>query len=156
MPTLSIRRLAWDGLANNQRQIMRLMVPRLALGTPALYDNAGLEEWVFDDWRFDLDHYAIIGALANVVSGLPGSWEPPTIQGVDENGDPFDTGRVDRAAVEADVIARVAPTIVWPADITYAEDDPNPYDTTLRANTAPAAMNGWGAVPASWSPVGAP
>ena len=31
MATLSIRRVTWDGLANNQRQIMRLMVKRLAL-----------------------------------------------------------------------------------------------------------------------------
>ena len=151
MPTLGIRRSAWDGLANNQRQIMRLMVKRLALGQPAVYDDAGTEHYVFDDWRFDLDHFAIVGALTNVVSGLPAGWTPPTI--IDSEGQ--DTGIVDRAAVEADVIARVAPTIVWPADITYAEDDPNVYDTTLRANTAPAAMNGWGAVPASWSPVGA-
>ena len=156
MATLTIRRATWDGLASNQRQIMRLMVKRLALGQPARYDDAGTEHFVFDDWRFDFDHYAIIGALANVLSGLPGSWTPPTIQGVDENGDPFDTGIVDRVAVEADVIARVASTIVWPDDITYAEDDPNLYQTTLDANTAPAAMRGWGAVPASWTPVGEP
>lgn len=135
---------------------MRLMVKRLALGTPALYDDAGTEQCVFDDWRFDLDHFAIVAALANVVAGLPGSWTPPTIQGVDENGDPFDTGIVDRAAVEADVIARVAPTIVWPADITYPGDDPNPQQTTLDANSAPAAMRGGGAVPAAWTPVETP
>jgi hypothetical protein len=128
---------------------MRLMVKRLALGTPARYDDAGTEQFVFDDWRFNLDHFAIVGALANVVSGLPGSWTPPTIL----DGEGQDTGIVDRDAVEADVIARVAPTIVWPADITYAEDDPNPYQTTLDANSAPAAMRGWGAVPASWNPV---
>ena len=156
MATLTIRKATWDGLANNQRQIMRLMVKRLALGTPALYDDAGTDQYVFDDWRFDLDHYAIIGSLANVVSGLPAGWEPPCIQGIDENGDPFDTGRVDRAAVEAEVISRVAPTIVWPADITYQEDDPNPRQTTLDANSAPAAMRGWGAVPASWNPVSQP
>ncbi len=152
MPTLSIQRSVWDGLANNQRQIMRLMVKRLALGTPALYDDAGTEQFVFDDWRFNLDHFAIIGSLANVVSGLPVDWEPPTIL----DGEGQDTGIVDRDAVEADVIARVAPTVVRPADIIYAEDDPNPYQTTLDANSAPAAMQGWGAVPASWSPVGAP
>lgn len=156
MSTLTIRRTTWDGLANNQRQIMRLMVKRLSLGRPALYDDAGTEEWVFDDWRFDLDHYAITGSLANVLTGLPGGWTPPTIIALDENGDPFDTGVVDRAAVEADVIARVTPTIVWPADITYADPDPNPYQTTLDANSAPAAMRGWGAVPASWVPVSAP
>ena len=156
MATLAIQRSTWNGLANNQRQIMRLMVKRLALGQPARYDDAGTEHFVFDDWRFDLDHYAIIGALANELSNLPVDWEPPTIQGVDENGDPFDTGIVDRPAVEVEVIARVAPTIVWPADITYAEDDPNPYQTTLDANAAPAAMTGWGAVPASWNPVSQP
>ncbi len=155
MATLSIRRSTWDGLANNQRQIMRWMVKRLALGTPALYDDAGTEQFVFDDWRFNLDHFAIIGSLANVLSGLPVDWEPPTIQGIDEQGQPFDTGIVDRDAVEADVIARVAPTVVRPADITYAEDDPNLYQTTLDANSAPAAMRGWGAVPASWVPVSA-
>lgn len=156
MATLAIRRATWDGLASNQRQIMRLMVKRLALGRPALYDDAGTEHWVFDDWRFNLDHFANLGALAKVISGLPAGWTPPTIQAVDENGDPFDTGRVDRAAVEAEATARVVATVVSPADITYADDDPNPYQTTLDANAAPAAMTGWGAVPASWSPVGAP
>ncbi len=142
MATLTIRRATWDGLANNQRQIMRLMVKRLALGQPARYDDAGTEQYVFDDWRFDHDHFAIVGSLANVLSGLPGSWTPP-LDGA---------GKVDRVAVEAEVISRVAPTIVWPADITYPDDDPNLYQTTLDANAAPLAMRGWNAVPASWSP----
>ena len=119
---------------------MRLMVKRLALGTPALYDDAGTEHYVFDDSRLDLDHFAIAGALANELSSLPVGWVPPL------DGE----GNIDRAAVEADVIARVAPTIVWPTDITFAEDDPNPYDTVLRANGAPVAMNGWSAVPENW------
>ncbi len=143
MATLTIRRATWDGLASNQRQIMRLMVKRLALGQPARYDDAGTEHFVFDDWRFDLDHYAIIGSFANVLVGLPAGWMPPL------DGD----GNVDRAAVEADVIARIAPTVVWPVDITYAEDDLNRQQTTLDANSAPGAMAGWGAVPGSWVPV---
>ncbi len=150
MPTLGIKKSTWDGLANNQRQIMRLMVRRLGLGTPALYETPGLVQWyIFDDTRFNLEHFATIGALANALTNLPGGWTPPTI--IDSEGQ--DTGIVDRDAVEADVIARVAPTIVHPADITYAEDDPNPYQTTLDANSAPAAMQGGGAVPASWTPV---
>ncbi len=141
MATLTIRRATWDGLNPNQRQIMRLMVSRLAFGKPVLYDDAGTEEWVFDDSRIDLDHYAIIGALANELSNLPAGWTPPL------DGD----GNVDRTAVEADVIARVVPTIVWPDTITYAEDDPNQQQTTLDANSAPAAMRGWGAVPDTWT-----
>lgn len=157
MATLGILRATWDGLQSNQRQIMRLMVARLAFGNPALYETPGLVEWfIWDDWRFDLDHFAIVGALANELTNLPVDWEPPTIQGIDDQGDPFDTGIVDRPAVEAEVIARVAPTIVWPTDITYAEDDPNPQQTALDANSAPAAMQGGGAVPAAWNPVGLP
>lgn len=150
MATLGIRRSTWDGLQPNQRQIMKLMVKRLALGQPALYETPGLVEWwIFDDHRFDLDQFAIVGALANELGNLPVDWEPPEI--LDELGQP--TGVVDRDAVEADVIARVAPTIVWPVDITYAIDDPNVQQTTLDANSAPAAMQGGGAVPASWNPV---
>ncbi len=119
------------------------MVRRLHLGQPALYDDAGVEQYVFDDWRFDLNLYAIIGSLANVLGGLPSGWTPP----LNPNG------TVDRDAVEAEVISRVAPTVVWPADITYQDDDPNPRQTTLDANSAPAAMRGWGAVPVSWVPV---
>ncbi len=149
MATLGIARATWDALASNQRQIMRHMVKRLALGTPALYETPGaVQWWIFDDWRFDLDHFAIVGALANELGNLPAGWTPPTII-----IDGQDTGVVDRAAVEADVIARVAPTIVWPADITYADDDPNPQQTTLDANSAPAAMKGGGAVPETWTPV---
>ena len=150
MATLGILRATWDGLANNQRQIFKHMVKRLALGTPALYETPGVVQWwIFDDWRFNLDHFAIMGALANELSNLPPGWTPPTI--IDSEGQ--DTGVVDRAAVEADVIARVAPLIVWPVDITYAEDDPNLYQTTLDANSAPAAMQGGGAVPDTWASV---
>ena len=143
MASLLIRRSTWDGLANNQRQIMRLMVKRLHLGVPALYSDGAIEWLVFDDWRFDLNHFAIVAALANELSNLPAGWTPPL------DGE----GRVDRDAVETEVIARVAPTVVWPANITYQEDDVNRQQTTLDANSAPAAMQGAGAVPLSWTPV---
>ena len=157
MPTLGIQRSTWDGLANNQRQLMRWAFRKLALGTPAVYETPGLVEWyIFDDTRLDLLMFARLGTLANLVSGLPGGWTPPTIIGVDENGDPFDTGIVDRQAVEDEAISRVQASIVLPEDITYPEDDPNPQQTTLDANSAPAAMQGGGAVPATWNPVSGP
>ena len=119
------------------------MVKRLSLGEPALYDDAGTEHCVFADSRFNLDHFATVGALANVLAGLPAGWTPPL------NPD----GTVDRDAVEADVITRVASTIVCPADITYPPGDPNPWQTTLDANSSPTSIRGGGAVPTGWIPL---
>ena len=136
---------------------MRWAFRKLALGVPVLYEAKGgppPREWfISDDWRLDLLMFARLGTLANEVAGLPVGWTPPTIQGIDENGDPFDTGRVDRPAVEAEAISRVQASIVLPEDIVYPEFDPNPYQTTLDANSVPAAMRGWGAVPANWTPI---
>ena len=143
MATVGIRATAWDGLRDNQRQIMRLGVARLALGTPARF-TAGVDEWfVFDDWRFDLNQIAILGALVVAVAGLPEAWEPPLI--------PDST--VARDATEALVIAFVQPTIVWPADIVYAEFDPNRWQTTLDAQGAPASIKADGRVPDGFTPV---
>ena len=150
MATVGIRATAWDGLRDNQRAIMRWGVARLALGTPARFTD-GTDEWfVFDDWRFDLDQIAILGALAVAVSGLPVAWEPPTIITYGFDGIPTDTGKVDRKATEAEVIAFVSPTVVWPDDITYDVDDPNRWQTTLDAQGAPASLRAAASIPAGF------
>lgn len=149
MATVGIKVTAWDGLRDNQRAVMRWAVGRLALGTPARFTD-GTEEWfTFDDWRFDLDQIAILGALVVAVAGLPVAWTPTL------NLD----GTVDRAATEAQVIAFVGPTVVWPAAITYPVDDPNPWQTTLDAQGAPAAIRAGSKVPDGFTgvpPVGGP
>ena len=100
--------------------------------------------------------FARLGTLANEVAGVPVGWRPPTIIITDpETGDLIDTGIIDRQAVEDEAIRRVQASIVCPEDIDYAEDDPNRYDTTLRANNAPAAMLGAGALPPNMTPVDA-
>ena len=152
MATVGIRVTAWDGLRDNQRAIMRWGVARLALGSPARFTD-GTDEWfVFDDWRFDLDQVAILGALVVSVAGLPVEWEPPTIH-VTIDGQDVDTGIVDRVATEALVIAYVAPTVVYPADIVYDEFDPNRWQTTLDAQSAPASIKADGRVPDGFTPV---
>ena len=145
MPTLGIEFDLWEqGVRQNQRDLTRWVSADLALGTPALYEDPGGILWsVFDDWRLDLEMFARHGSLANVIGGLPSSWKPPTIG----NGQ---NKRVDRPAVAAEATSRVQAVIVLPADIIYAEDDPNPHLTTLIANNAPDTMQGWGAVPANW------
>ena len=143
MATVGIRATAWDGLRDNQRAIMRWGVARLALGTPARFTD-GVDEWfVFDDWRFDLNQIAILEALVVAVGGLPVGWSPPL--------NPDST--VDRDATEALVVAYVAPTIIWPADIVYAEFDPNRWQTTLDAQGAPASIKADGRVPDGFIPV---
>ena len=145
MPTLGIRQSTWQGLRQNQRDLMRWAFRKLQLGPhPALYETPGGVRWfVFDDWRLDLLMFARLGSLANVVADLPKQWKPPTI-GQGQNK------RIDRAAVEAEAISRVQAVIVLPEDIAYAEDDPNPYQTTLDANGAPTALKGGSAVPEDW------
>ena len=141
--TVGIRQAAWDGLRDNQRAVMRWAVARLALGIPARYTD-GTDEWfVFDDWRVNLDQIAILGALVVALSGLPVGWEPTL------NPD----GTVDRATTETRVIGYVSPTVIWPADITYDEFDPNPWQTTLDAQGAPDAIRAAGRVPDAFTPV---
>ena len=145
MPTLGIRQATWLGLRQTQRDIMRWAFTKLQLGPrPALYETPGGVLWfIFDDWRLDLLMFARFGTLANEVANLPNNWKPPTT-GTGQNK------QVDRAAVEAKAIELVQASIVLPADITYPERDPNPYQTTLDANSAPASMQGGGAVPVNW------
>ena len=144
MPTLGIRQSTWQGLRQNQRDIMRWAFQKLELGEPALYETPAAVRWfIFDDGRLDLLMFARLGTLANEVAGLPKGWKPPTT-GTGQNK------RVDRAAVEAEAISRVQASIVLPADIVYPDDDQNPWQTTLDANNAPASMRGDGSVPADW------
>ena len=145
MPTLGIRQTTWQGLRQNQRDLMRWAFTKLHLGGyPAVYDTPAAVRWfIFDDTRLDLLMFARLGTLANEVASLPANWKPPTT-GTGQNK------VIDRDAVEAKAIELVQASIVLPADIDYAEDDPNLYQTTLDANNAPNAMRGWGAVPASW------
>ncbi len=147
MPTLGIRQATWQGLRQNQRDIMRWAFRKLELGQPALYEAPGGVRWfIFADHRLDLLMFARLGTLANEVAGLPNGWKPPTT-GTGQNK------RSDRAAVEAEAISRVQASIVLPADIDYggfADPVANPYQTTLDANNAPAALRGAGALPAGW------
>ena len=142
MAALGIRQSTWQGLRANQRAIMRWAFTKLSLGTsPALYETPASVPWfIFDDWRLDLLMFARLGTLANEVAGLPEGWTPPL------NPD----GTVDRAAVESEAIERVQASIVLPAEITYPNPDPNMQQTTLDANSAPAAMIGSGAVFVDW------
>ncbi len=147
MPTLGIRQSTWQGLRQNQRELMRWAFTKLDLGTtPALYEApGGVPVFIFDDTRLDKLMFARLGTLANEVAGLPPGWKPPTTG----------TGRnktIDRAAVEAEAISRVSASIVLPEDIDYSGVE-NPWQHTLDVNNAPASMQGWAAVPPSWTKV---
>ena len=145
MPTLAIRQSSWQELRENQRQLMKWAFQKLELGQPALYEAPGGALWfIFDDHKLDLLMFARLGTLANEVASLPNGWRPPTI-GTGQNR------RVDRAAVEAEAISRVQAVIVLPDDIVYPAHDPNPQRTTLVANNAPSAMDGWDAIPVDWT-----
>ncbi len=151
MPTLGIRQSVWQGLRANQRALMRWAFTKLSLGTsPALYLSRGggprVEWFIFDDRRLDLLMFARLGTLANEIAGLPVGWTPPL------NPD----GTIDRAAVEAEAIARVSASIVRPVDIDYEPDGvkvPNQQQHTLDVNSAPEAMMGWSTVPEEWGAV---
>ena len=150
MPTLGIRQATWQGLRENQRQLMRWAFQKLELGQPALYKTpVGVTWFIFDDRRLDLLTFARLGTLLPRLAGLPKGWKPPTTgTGQDK--------RVDRAAVEAEAISRVSAVIVLPADIDYGDEfDPvaNPWHHTLVANNAPLSMLGWHSVPDDWMPV---
>ncbi len=134
---------------------MRWAFVAFDLGTnPALYeDPVGVEWFIFDDRRIDVLMFARLATLATEVANLPVGWKVPTVG----NGQ---NRRVDRAAVEAKAIELVQASIVLPEDIDYRGDGPpgsneesNPYQCTIDANSGPAGVKGWEAVPGDWTPV---
>ena len=147
MAVIAIRKNAYDAASNAQRQILKLAMAKLQLGTPVTYQGQGQEWYVFADSRITLKHVAVLGKLVKGLASLPRNWSPPRFQ--DEDGN--DT-RIDRKAVEAQVYDFVKANVVLPKDVTYGEGG-NPWQETLDAQAGPGAIKAADAVPASWEAV---
>lgn len=138
----------WQGLSQRDQTILRYLSAVLTLGKPNRYADQTANEWfVFADGRFGLTHLAYLGCVISNRDEIPVDYEIPTSDGVNED---LNQMRQDiRAFCENP--ARTNP-LVLPADITYPENDPNPWQTTLDAQNAPqAAIRAAGAVPDSWT-----
>jgi len=137
MGTVAIRRSVFDALAANRRQVVRWMLRRLALGDPALYTAGAVEWYVWDDARLDLEHVAVLGAVSAAFTDIPAGYDPTT---------------KTRTQVEAGVRGFIAARLVLPSAVNYT-GSANPYQTTLDANGAPAAVRAAGSVPSGLTPV---
>ncbi|MCA1572821.1 MAG: hypothetical protein LC798_21515 [Chloroflexi bacterium] len=133
MGALAIRRTTVDALSATRRQVIRWALQRLALGEPARYSAAGVEWYVWDDGRLDLQLVAVVGALAAVIASVPADYDPATRT---------------RAQVEADVRQVVGSRLVPPVT-----DAPDPWAATLSAQGAPAVVRAASGVPGGWEPV---
>ncbi len=116
MAVIAIRKNAYDAASNAQRQILKLAMAKLQLGTPVTYTGQGQEWYVFSDSRVTLKHVAVLGKLVKGLASLPRNWSPPMTQ--DDEGNDV---RVDRKAVEAQVYDFVKANVVLPRDVEYDE-----------------------------------
>ncbi len=155
MALIRFREVVWNNPAH--QELLKYVSAALLLGEPAQYDiDPGNQRWlVFSDTRFTLEHMAWLGALtAFDLDDLPADWALPTIISFDwETGESTDTEIVIRDEAQAQIEALVAGVIVLPDAITYADEDPNVWQTTLDANNAPATVKAENAPDPAWTPV---
>ena len=142
MATLGIRKNAWQGLSARNKTIVRFMGDVLQLGVPAEFESGGGTVWfVFDDHRFRPKAVAYFGVLVANLGSVPAGYQLP-LDGV---------GNVDKPRLRRDAKTFLDPLLVWP--VTFPDDDPNPWQTILDAQGAPAAVRMGSGVPAGWTPV---
>lgn len=130
MPTIGIRKNAWDSATAIQKKIAR-KTTRCVLGSPALYEQANHTQWlIFDDEELDL----LDGAyLATLCAGLASVPEQQL-----EN------------ATRQQIINYLQANVAWPVTVPSGS---NPFDTVLAANNAPAWLKMRDSVPAGLTPV---
>ncbi len=125
------------------QDLFRYVRASLMLNVPSHYrigPGPGQEWAVFSDTRFTLDQVAALGALAAFdLDDLPTDWELPD-----------DPELADRAVAEAQIQTLIEATWTPPDQITYAFDDPNPWQTTLDANNAPGHTKADPSTDPSW------
>ncbi len=151
MAVVRFRSTVWN--TPRRQPILKYLSAALLLGTPASYrigPGAGQEWLIFSDIRFTLDQVANLAAVVGLGLGqLPNPWVIPTI--IDDEGN--DTGIIDREAAEAKVLALVEDDVVLSADIDYAEDDQNVWQTTIDAQSGvPATVAAEPAPGVDWRP----
>ena len=88
MATFMMRRTVYEALTRAQQGRLRGLNPALLLGEPAIYSD-GTNEWcIWDDWRYTLDHVAMLGAHARQPAAANPSRVDPKDITYSENGNP--------------------------------------------------------------------
>ena len=146
MASLAVRKTTWQAQTVRDRQILRYLASDvLELGQPAHFKAPSTAIWfIFDDWRFDLAGVSWFGALVANISDVPPGYIVPV------DGD----GNVDMPALRSDAKGFLTSKRVWP--VTILDDDPNPWQTVLDAQGAPAAVQMASGVPVTWTAVESP
>jgi len=137
MPTLGIRKSAWEAGTPDQRKVLRLFGEFVDIGQPALYQTGGgVEYYVADDWRYAMHDAAWFGKILSL------------LQQFDVIPD-----EMSRAEIRAKILQWIDNHggIVIPATIPEGED---PYDYTYQQNGGPAFAAFRSQVPPGLTPVG--
>ncbi len=182
MAAIAIRKTAWVNASASQKNVLRWAVADLALGTPAEYADGGKKWYVFSDSRITLEHVATLGQLLKGLASWA-QWAAPMVKDSDGNNVRVDRGaaaaevydfvkgdRVHPRDVEYDETVtvqvrdrerRIDPETgrwAWydlgttsPVDEVRAKA--NPWQVTLDAQAAPAAIKAAGRVSADWEAV---
>ncbi len=157
---VAYRKSAWNNATNAQRAFLRAILNALNLGEPAIYDDGGVQWFVFHDSRINqtfVENLAWANSMLTAVTSEPDRTYPTTeivqievpvriqvdVAVTDENGDP--TGEIIQ---------------VWqdhPTDTRMIDEELPLGDVLSLAADAQGVVNWFAAatsVPASWSPVG--
>jgi hypothetical protein len=143
MTALAIRKSTYDGLPRHRQTVFRVAMSNIVLGTPAVFNDGANDWYVYDDTRFTLNDASWVGVLAANLMDIPDTYHLPVII----KGGEF---VIDRPTVKAEAQAFLGPSRVAPEGITYTGD--NPWQETLDAQGAPAAVRMGDSVPAGWTP----
>lgn len=135
MAVVAIQASAWQNASARDRAIFRVAAEHVAIrGTPPVYTVGGNDWFVSEDERFRLID---IGRLGVVAAGIAQNttYQLPVSA----------TGDLLEDQLRIDMVAWVQPRIVWP--VPDLQDDPNPWQTVLDAQGAPAAFRAAAGIP---------
>ena len=134
MPVFMMRTTGYSGLNVDQQGVLKILHEWVDLGEGREYiENPGQNWYVFDDARYSLDDVAVVAKILQFF-----------VQ--------FDPGEGTREEIRAAAyVFAVSKGAVFPADITYATDDP--WQETLDANGVFPEVKMSLAVPEEWVPI---
>lgn len=179
MAAIAIRKNAFDNASTGQKNVLRLGLEKLQLGTPAVYtDQGGTTEWyIFSDRRVGLNDVKWLGWLIEVLADVQDIDAVPV-----SDVEFYETVEVEvpvRVQVEVPVTEPIfdddgeyvgeepvldedgdpVTQLVWrnhPTDTVMVEvEQPlgDPYALVLEAQTDSPVIKAADQVPASWTPV---
>jgi hypothetical protein len=137
---LRLRRSAWDGATDEQREVWTELAEELRLGS-FCWGHIGAVAWGINEATFRRSHMAYLGCLAANQAAIFAGWDPPK----DAHGRIIpDQMRTELKAILED--PGLTNPLVKPADMVIPDDTENVWQFILDQQNTPAFLTmdtGW-------------